>query len=68
MLTQLTGLTGQVGQILSAVPLVAVLHARGWTTAFIGVAAAAGVVVALAAAVAVHDARGCARRADVRWT
>jgi MFS family permease len=57
VLTQLTGLTGQVGQILSAVPLAAVLNARGWTTAFVGVAAV-GVVVALAAAVAVHDEPG----------
>ncbi|MFN0284184.1 MAG: nitrate/nitrite transporter [Kineosporiaceae bacterium] len=57
VLTQLTGLTGQVGQILSAVPLVAVLDARGWTTAFVGVAAV-GVVVAIAAAVAVHDEPG----------
>lgn len=55
--TQLTGLIGQVGQILSAVPLVAMLHARGWTTTFAGVAAI-GVVVGLTAAVAVHDRPG----------
>ncbi len=57
VLNQLTGLTGQVGQVLSAVPLVAVLHGRGWTTAFTGVAAV-GLVVALVAAVAIHDAPG----------
>ena len=57
VLTQLTGLTGQLGQILSAVPLVAVLHARGWEFAFVSVAAV-GVVVALAIAVAVHDEPG----------
>lgn len=57
VLTQLTGLTGQAGQILSAVPLVAVLHSRGWEFAFVSVAAV-GVVVALAIAVAVHDQPG----------
>ena len=57
VLTQLTGLTGQLGQILSAVPLVAVLHARGWSFAFSAVAAV-GVVVALTIAVAVHDEPG----------
>jgi MFS family permease len=57
VMTQLTGLVGQLGQILSAVPLVAVLHTRGWTTAFLGVAAV-GVVVASAVAVAVHDRPG----------
>ncbi|MBI4941600.1 MAG: MFS transporter [Actinobacteria bacterium] len=57
VLTQLTGLTGQLGQILSAVPLVALLHAKGWTTAFVSVAAV-GVVVAVAIAVAVHDEPG----------
>jgi MFS family permease len=54
LLTQLTGLIGQAGQVLSAVPLVAVLHARGWTASFAGVAAV-GVVVALAVLVAVRD-------------
>lgn len=57
VLTQLTGLTGQLGQILSAVPLVAVLHARGWSFAFASIAAV-GVVVALTIAVAVHDEPG----------
>src|SRR5699024_7705722 len=34
ILTQLTGILGQVGQILSAVPFVAVLTVAGWGTAF----------------------------------
>lgn len=34
LLTQLTGILGQVGQILSAVPFVAVLSFAGWGTAF----------------------------------
>lgn len=47
LLTQLTGLLGQLGQVLSAVPLAALLHERGWTVAFVS-AAGAGVFVAVA--------------------
>lgn len=54
VVTQLTGLTGQLGQVLSAVPLTALLAGPGWTTAFVS-AAAAGVLVAILAAVALHD-------------
>jgi MFS family permease len=32
LLTQLTGSIGQLGQVVSAVPLVALLHAAGWRT------------------------------------
>jgi MFS family permease len=39
LMTQLTGLLGQLGQVLSAIPLVALLHGPGWTSAF---ASAAG--------------------------
>src|SRR6185312_10174972 len=41
------GLTGQLGQVLSAIPFAALLHGPGWATAF-GSAAALGVAVALA--------------------
>jgi sugar phosphate permease len=54
VLTQLTGLMGQLGQILSAVPLAAVLAGAGWTTAFLG-AAGAGVFVALVALATLRD-------------
>jgi MFS family permease len=54
VLTQLTSLVGQTGQVLSAVPLAAVLAARGWTTAFLGVAAA-GVFVSVVAFAALRD-------------
>ncbi|WP_199520973.1 MFS transporter [Jiangella anatolica] len=54
VMTQLTGLVGQAGQILSAVPFVAVLHAYGWSAAF-GSAAATGVLVGVLAAVALRD-------------
>ncbi len=55
VVTQLTGILGQVGQIVAAYPLVAVLRATSWTATF-GGAAAVGVLVALAVAVAVRDA------------
>jgi MFS family permease len=54
LMTQLTGLIGQLGQVLSAVPLAAVLHGPGWTPAFIS-AAALGVAVGLAAFAVVRD-------------
>jgi MFS family permease len=57
VVTQLTGLVGQLGQVLSAVPLVAVLDRSGWTTAFASTAAL-GVLVALLVAVVVRDAPG----------
>jgi MFS family permease len=54
MMTQLTGLIGQLGQVLSAVPLAAVLYGPGWTPAFVS-AAALGVAVGLAALAVVRD-------------
>jgi len=54
LMTQLTGLIGQLGQVLSAVPLAAVLHGPGWTPAFIS-AAALGLAVGLAALAVVRD-------------
>ncbi|AGL19942.1 major facilitator transporter [Actinoplanes sp. N902-109] len=54
VVTQLTGIVGQLGQILSAVPLAALLAGPGWRTAFIS-AAGAGVFVALLALTALHD-------------
>jgi MFS family permease len=54
VLTQLTGLVGQAGQVLSAVPLAALLAGRGWATAFFG-AAGLGVFVAACATAALRD-------------
>ncbi|WP_214404546.1 MFS transporter [Pseudonocardia lacus] len=54
MLTQLTGLIGQLGQVLSAIPLAALLHGPGWTTAFVS-AAALGVAFAVAVFAVVRD-------------
>jgi MFS family permease len=39
LVTQLTGICGQLGQVLSAIPFFAVLTASGWTTAYVSVAA-----------------------------
>jgi MFS family permease len=55
LMTQLTGLIGQSGQILSAIPLVALLHTSGWTTAFLS-AAAASVLAAVLVLLLVRDA------------
>ena len=54
VLTQLTGLLGQAGQIVAAYPLVALLGSRSWESTFAG-AAAVGVLVAVLVAVAVRD-------------
>jgi MFS family permease len=54
VVTQLTGIVGQAGQVLSAVPLAALLAGPGWTTAFLS-AAGAGVFVAVVAFAALRD-------------
>ena len=54
LMTQVTGLLGQIGQLAAAVPLVAVLHLAGWTPAFVGLAAV-GVIAAVAVAAGVRD-------------
>lgn len=43
LFTQLTGICGQLGQVLSALPFVWILHAYGWRNAFITVAIAGGI-------------------------
>ncbi len=54
VLTQVTGLVGQGGQILSVIPLVAVLHTAGWTPAFLS-AASLSVLAAVLTLAAVRD-------------
>lgn len=39
LVTQLTGISGQLGQVLSAVPFLSLLVGSGWTTAYTSVAA-----------------------------
>ena len=54
LMTQLTGLLGQSGQVLSALPFAALLHGPGWSTAFVS-AAALGAAVALAVLAVVRN-------------
>ena len=54
ILTQVTGLLGQLGQVAATIPLVYVLHAFGWTSAYVG-AAGIGVLVGVAVLVWVRD-------------
>ncbi|HJB09628.1 MAG TPA: MFS transporter [Candidatus Brachybacterium merdavium] len=53
ILTQVTAILGQVGQIASAVPFVALLAVAGWSTAF-GAAAGVSAVAALLAVLVVR--------------
>jgi MFS family permease len=55
IVTQLSGLLGQLGQVAAAIPLVALLHHEGWTPSFLG-AGAAGLVVAALVALWMRDA------------
>lgn len=55
VLTQVTGILGQLGQVLSAVPLAAVLAGPGWSAAF-GGAAAVGALVAVLVLAVLRDA------------
>lgn len=55
VITQLTVIVGQVGQILSAIPFLSLLHARGWTVAFAS-AAAMSALAALVVWAAVRNA------------
>lgn len=54
LMTQLTGLLGQLGQVLSAIPLAALLYGPGWTPAFLS-AAALGLAVAVAVVAVLRD-------------
>jgi MFS family permease len=53
LVTQLTGIIGQLGGVLSALPLAHLLASSGWTTAFVSVAAL-GALVTVLVAVALH--------------
>ena len=50
LVTQLTGLLGQVGQVAAALPLVALLTGIGWGKTFIGAAAVTALVAVVVAA------------------
>jgi len=60
VVTQLTGILGQLGQVVAALPLVALLRGAGWSSTFVG-AAALSTLVAVAVLAALKDApRGVA--------
>jgi len=54
MVTQITGVMGQIGAVVATVPLSAALHSKGWTWSF-AVAASVGVVLGLVLIVVVRD-------------
>jgi MFS family permease len=51
LMTQLTGICGQLGQVLSAVPFLALLTGTTWGTAYISVAAFGALAMVLALAI-----------------
>jgi MFS family permease len=55
VVTQMTGILGQLGQIVAAYPLVRLLHSAGWEPTFLG-AAGVGVLAAVLVFVALRDA------------
>jgi MFS family permease len=55
LMTQLTGILGQLGSAVAAYPLVALLHGTSWRSTFLG-AAATGVLVGVLVLVALRDA------------
>jgi MFS family permease len=57
LITQLTGVLGQMGAIIAAAPMTLALATLGWTRAYL-VAAGVGVVLVVALLVVVHDAPG----------
>src|SRR3954466_12753983 len=54
LVTQLTGIVGQLGSVPATYPLLALLHGTAWRTTFLG-AAAIGVLVGLLVLVALRD-------------
>jgi MFS family permease len=54
LITQLTGLLGQLGSVAAAYPLLTLLHGTSWEVTFLG-AAATGVLVALLVVVALRE-------------
>jgi MFS family permease len=58
LITQLTGILGQLGQILSAVPFLALLHSLGWSAAFGAAAATSLLAAAVTLAIVRNGPRG----------
>lgn len=60
LVTQLTGICGQLGQVLSAVPFLALLSGSGWTPAYTSAAALGALVLVLVAALVKNAPDGVA--------
>ncbi|MGH3561392.1 MAG: MFS transporter, partial [Mycobacterium sp.] len=58
LLTQLTGICGQLGQVLSAVPFLAILLHDGWTRAYVSTAALGVVSIVLTLALGRDTPKG----------
>lgn len=58
LITQLTGMCGQLGQVLSAVPFLALLTGKGWTTAYLAVVALGIISIALVLALVKNTPNG----------
>jgi MFS family permease len=54
VITQLTGIFGQLGQVIAASPLVVLLHGAGWRNTFLG-AAAVGLLVTVLVVTTLRD-------------
>lgn len=67
LVTQLTGQVGQLGQVASTIPLVALLTGPGWTAAYLG-AAGLGVLACILVVLALQDRpTGVPRQPPVGW-
>lgn len=66
VLTQCTGLLGQLGQVAAAYPLVALLAGPGWTPTYLGAAAVAVVVAAVVLALVRDTPEGQPERPPLR--
>ncbi|WP_162938517.1 MFS transporter [Mycobacterium kyogaense] len=60
LVTQLTGICGQLGQVLSAVPFLALLSGSGWTPAYTSAAALGALVLVLVGALVKNAPDGVA--------
>ncbi|GFG51154.1 MFS transporter [Mycolicibacterium agri] len=58
LVTQLTGICGQLGQVLSAVPFLALLAGKGWTTAYLAVVSLGVISIALTLALVKNTPNG----------
>jgi MFS family permease len=71
LVTQLTGICGQLGQVLSALPFLALLGHAGWSTAYLSATAFGLLAIVLAVALVRDTPRGRAvpvRSAGIRAT